>query len=90
MSDNLWALDLDDDGQPWQAHLIVEPVEVPENGQWPDVLVAACGQRCAGWSHPRGWWGSDGTDLPLPKDAIHCGRDIAAARAAHATKVGGT
>lgn len=79
----LWALDLDESvggsGQPWRAHQIVEPPVAPPNGQWPQVLRAACGEKFTS-THSRGWWGCKPGVLPLAAHAIHCSAEVVAAR----------
>ena len=65
----IWALDIDEDGHPWRAHLIVTCDLRPAG----EVRTSACGQQFTQSSHPRGWWEIEG--LPLQDHAIHCGLD---------------
>lgn len=69
----LWALDLDDNGNPVRSHRIVRR----EQGlAWPgqEIRVTACGLRFDADNHPDGWWLVDPGELPLAQaDANHCG-----------------
>jgi hypothetical protein len=77
--DNLWALDLapmylGGREQPVLAHLIVAIRQESHRGE---VRTAACGREFTAGTHPRGWWGTNGRNLPLQDHAIHCGADLA-------------
>jgi hypothetical protein len=73
----LWMLDLDRDGLPWRAHLIVE-----DHGS---ARVTACGSRETVFSHPRGWWNTRAGEFPLAgTEAIHCGAEVVAQAAGKA------
>jgi hypothetical protein len=69
MSDepNLWMLDLDAEGWPRRAHLIVEERD--------GVRTTACGERATAGTHPRGWWSTRAGSLPLVRRYVHCGVD---------------
>lgn len=65
--ERLWALDLDENHQPWRAHEIAATERSPDGDR-----ITACGQRRTSGSHPRGWWSTTGDSLPLQEHAIHC------------------
>lgn len=65
----LWALDIDEHGRPWRAHLITKSEQTP----WGEERIAECGERFTLGNHPRGWWSMEGGRLPLQAHAIHCG-----------------
>ena len=78
-NDNLWALDLGpmypgSPLYPLSAHLIVAIHQEPHRGE---VRTAACGRDFTFGTHPRGWWGTNGRNLPMQDHAIHCGADLA-------------
>ncbi len=66
----LWALDLDEAGRPWRAHLIV----ARDAGQFGEIRTSACGQTFTQGTHPRGWASTVPGRLPLSGEHdIHCG-----------------
>ena len=68
----LWALDLDERGDPAQAHRIVA---MEAQAQGPEVRVTACGLRLDMFTHPRGWWRVKAGRMPLQDLYVHCGKD---------------
>jgi hypothetical protein len=66
MTARLWALDLDKQGRPVYAHLIVDGAETEQR-------IAACGRVFTRYTHMRGWWWTPLDELPLQPHAIHCG-----------------
>lgn len=67
---NLWALDLADNGNPERAHRIARV-----HGDGCDqVRVTACGLQLDRTNHPNGWWSVAPGELPLAEvSKIHCG-----------------
>jgi hypothetical protein len=71
----LWALDVDKDGRPAAAHLVLDPV--PTSGDRRDSMEAVCGHFYS-WNDHIGWWVTTGEQLPLALTKVHCGHDIVA------------
>src|ERR1700759_4575148 len=67
---HVWALDIDKDGRPTQAHLILD--ELPRPGDLRDSLETACGHRYS-WNDHTGWWFTGPGQLPLAEPKVHCG-----------------
>lgn len=71
---HLWALDLDGQNRPFQAHLITA-IGLGPNGE---ERFSDCGRSYTRGTHPRGWWSSRAGELPLQEQHVHCGRELVA------------
>lgn len=72
---HLWAMDLDDSGNPVRAHLIVN-IERRHRKTQPDpdeTRTTACGMKLTGKNHPEGWWYVPISELPIAVQLCHCG-----------------
>lgn len=73
-SNDMWALDLDDDGNPIRAHRITRVENTLPGFPEKEIRWTACGERRSPETHPRGWWLCSKGQLPLGlASANHCG-----------------
>jgi hypothetical protein len=78
MSDWLWALEPESPGSiRSRAHLITTPANAgslcESDISWPLYVWTGCCMRLQHWLSPVEWVGTDGRDLPVAWDAVHCG-----------------
>lgn len=71
----LWALDLDEQGNPILAHRIVDRKMTKGQGVIAEEYrVTACGLHLDAQNHPTGWWQLPPGEVPLAEIShVHCG-----------------
>jgi hypothetical protein len=72
----LWVTDLDPQGWPEAAHLVIDPDICPVIGAWPDSILTACGMRVSRWtSAGHGFESYPDGEHPMARWNVHCGLD---------------
>lgn len=76
LTHTLWALDMDDHGNPTRAHRVtdIQCRHVKTRPDAEETRVTACGMKLTVRNYPSGWWLVPHGELPLADvSKIHCG-----------------